>query len=388
MKVLVVGAGMYVTGRHGSGVGTIMASLAQASRELSIKSVTIAAQSENNQTLVADAARRINAILGTSLRFDYVAIDGEQSVLGQIQEKFDCVVVSVPDPLHHRYAAEFLVAGIPPLIVKPFTPTLAEAKDLVELQARHDTYGAIEFHKRFDESNLVAKRSIADGTLGKLLYVTVDYSQQVHIPLRVFRSWAAKSNIFQYLAVHYIDLLTFLTGYVPYRAMGFGTYGQLRDAGIDTYDSIHAQVLWRNPLKPEETLIQQLSSNWIDPETTSALSDQKFRIVGTKGRIELDQKNRGIELVSDQHGIKHPNPYFADFLPDQDNRLAFQGYGYKSILTFLKDVNDMRNGRTHRKELDLTRPSFKQGLISTAVTEAVSHSVANNSAWMDIDDPR
>jgi predicted dehydrogenase len=388
MKVLVIGAGMYVTGRHGSGVGTIMASLAQASRELSIESVTIAARSKDNQTVVADAAWRINTILETSLIFDYVAIDGEQPVLPQTSGKFDCVIVSVPDPLHHRYAAEFLVAGIPPLIVKPFTPTLAEARDLVALQARHDTYGAIEFHKRFDDSNLFARRSITEGALGKLLYVTVDYSQQVHIPLQVFRDWAAQTNIFQYLAVHYVDLVTFLTGYIPCRAMGFGTYGRLRAAGIETYDSIHAQVLWRNPLKPDETMIQQLSTNWIDPDITSALSDQKFKIVGTGGRIELDQKNRGIELVTEEHGIRHPNPYFADFLPDQANKLAFQGYGYKSFVTFLKDVNAIGNGRVTREGLESIRPSFRQGLISTAVTEAVCRSLANDSNWIDIDDSR
>ncbi len=388
MKVLVIGAGMYVTGRHGSGVGTVMASLAQASKCIPIESVTIAARNIANQLVIANSALRINKILDTSLTFDYATIDGERPVLQQIPGHFDCVVISVPDPFHHRYAAEFLVAGIPPLIVKPFTPTLAEAKDLVALQARHGTYGAIEFHKRFDETNLLAKRSIAEGSLGKLLYVTVDYSQQVHIPLQVFRDWAAQTNIFQYLAVHYVDLVTFLTGFIPYRAMASGTHGKLRAEGIETYDSIHAQVLWRNPMKPEETLIQQLSTNWIDPDITSALSDQKFKIVGTRGRIELDQKNRGIELVTEEHGIRHPNPYFADFLPDQDNKLAFQGYGYKSFATFLKDVNAIENGSVSRDYLDSTRPSFKQGLISTAVTEAVCRSVANDSSWIDIDDPR
>jgi len=384
MKVLVVGAGMYVTGRHGSGIGTIMASLAQASRELPIESVTIAARSKSNQTLVADAARRINEILGTALAFEYVAIDSERPILPQTAGQFDCAIVSVPDHLHHHYAAEFLVAGIPPLVVKPLTATLAEAQDLVALQVRHGTYGAVEFHKRFDESNLYAKRSIAEGALGQLLYITVDYSQQVHIPLEVFRGWAAQTNIFQYLAVHYIDLVTFLTGFIPYRAMAYGTYGRLRAAGIETYDSIHAHVLWRNPMQPQETMIQQLSTNWIDPDTTSALSDQRFKIVGTKGRLELDQKNRGIELVTEEHGVKHANPYFSDFLPDQDNKLAFQGYGYKSTVTFLKDVIALSKGSVRRQDLDPLRPSFSQGLISAAVTESVSQSLANDSRWIDL----
>ena len=31
-------------------------------------------------------------------------------------------------------------------------------------------------------------------------------------------------------------------------------------------------------------------TNWIDPDETSAMSDQKINVVGTKGRFQADQK--------------------------------------------------------------------------------------------------
>ena len=43
-------------------------------------------------------------------------------------------------------------------------------------------------------------------------------------------------------------------------------------------------------MKKGNNFIQSIHVNWIDPETSSAVSDQKLKFIGTKGRVELDQK--------------------------------------------------------------------------------------------------
>jgi predicted dehydrogenase len=201
----------------------------------------------------------------------------------------------------------------------------------------------------------------------------------------VFRSWAERTNIFQYLGVHYVDLLYFLTGLQPLRAMAVGTEGVLAARGVRTYDSVHAQVLWGAAGAEAHSFVSQLSINWIDANTTSALSDQKMKIICADGRIECDQKDRGIEVVSARAGIEHPNPYFADYLPDADGRLAFQGYGYASIACFLADVRALAEGWTTLAQLETHRPTFKQSLVSTAVVEAVNQSLAHGSEWRRVD---
>ena len=95
-------------------------------------------------------------------------------------------------------------------------------------------YGAVEFHKRYDESNLYAKKVIREGKLGDLLYVTVDYSQRVVMPTEIFRSWAHRTNVFRYLAVHYVDLIYFMTGYLPARLTASAARRKLVSMGIDT----------------------------------------------------------------------------------------------------------------------------------------------------------
>jgi len=389
VKVLVLGAGMYVTGRNDTGHGVVLSALAQISRDRPLDRVVVVARNPANESQVAAAAARINSQLGTSLRVDYQTTEGAELAAEMIrlcgQERFDCAIVSTPDHLHGAPLRGLMESQVPTLVVKPLVPTLAEGRDLLELQRETGTYCAVEFHKRFDESNLYAKRIIAEGQLGRLLYLSVDYSQRIQIPRQVFRGWADQSNIFQYLAVHYVDLIHFLTGFHPRRLTAYGTRGILEREGIDTFDSIHVMVEWDGPTGRSEPFLSHHNSNWIDPDTSSAMSDQRLKIVGTRGRIECDQRDRGIELMREGAGVALVNPYFADFLPGADGSLEFQGYGLKSIARFIQDVVLLERGETSIGQLEATRPSLRQALVSTAVIDAVNRALQAPLGWRDID---
>jgi len=387
MKILVVGAGMYVTGRHGTGVGTILASLAQMSRERPIEEVLVVARSPANEPLVAEAAARLNGTLGTQLQVRYRNLADGRALGDQLRlADFVGAIVCVPDHLHFDIAAELLEAGVPSLIVKPLVPTAAEARELIAIQDKTRTYAAVEFHKRWDEGNLLLRRDLAAGKLGALVYGVVEYSQRINIPTDVFKSWADRTNIFQYLGVHYVDLFYFLTGLRPLRVMAVGTRGVLVGRGVDTWDSVHAHILWGRAAADPRPFVTQLAISWIDPTITSALSDQRIKIIGEHGRIEVDQKDRGIEVVTQGGGIQHANPYFADFLPDDNGRLAFQGYGYKSIAAFLRDLDSIARGARSYADFETLRPTLRQSLVSTAVVEAVNQSLSQNFEWRPIED--
>ena len=387
MKVLVLGAGMYVTGRGTDGLGAILPALAQSSRRLRIDGVVIAAGSRENETLVTKCRDVLNARLGSSLSCSYSAIDTsdmESELRGlHAANEFACVIVSTPDDTHHEILSHLIRMQLPTLVVKPFVTSLKEAEGLVSLQEKYPMYGAVEFHKRYDESNLCAKNIIRERKLGDLLYVTVDYSQRVIIPTEVFKSWAHRSNVFQYLAVHYVDLIYFMTGYRPARLTASATRRKLAAMGIDTPDSVHAMIEWESPDKNGK-MVSQINCNWIDPSTTSAMSDQKFKIVGTRGRLECDQKNRGMELVTEEDGINHINPYFVDYLFNTDNELVLSGYGYKSINQFLTDVHGLSSGSISLEQLDRTRPTFKDALPSTAVIDTVNRAIEMPVQWLEV----
>ncbi len=389
MKVLVIGAGMYVTGRGGYGVGTVLSALAQLSKSQTITEVIIIATSKDNKKTVDDATSNINQKLKSQLKVSYRAIDPNQldQQVSKIchNENISAAVVSTPDHIHYEPIRALINSKVNCLVVKPFVPTLREARDLLKLQEKSGIYGAIEFHKRFDESNLYAKRIIGEQGLGKLQSINVDYSQQIVIPTSVFSNWVEQTNIFQYLGVHYVDLIYFLTGFSPVALCAYGTRGALKQRGIDTFDSVHVMLEWQDPLDQTQRFISQMNIGWIDPTTTSAMSDQKIKIIGTNGRLECDQKNRGIEYVTEKHGISHVNPYFSDYLMDENGNCDFGGYGYKSIAQFFIDVDSLQKGKTTLSELNRLRPSFNQALVSTAVIDAVNESLKSTPSWRIID---
>jgi predicted dehydrogenase len=384
VKVLIVGAGMYVTGRGTSGLGTVLPALAQISRLSEIGSVTVVATQPENAEVVRKTTALINRELGTSLPVEYRAIHGSLiETIGDLP--IDCALICVPDHLHFEVADALMRRHIHCLIVKPLTPTLAEARSLLRLQDDQGLYCALEFHKRFDEQNLLVRKVLREGRLGRPLYMMVSYSQRISIPLETFRSWASRTNIFQYLGVHYADLIYFLTGLTPVRVSAVGTRGVLDARGVNTWDSVHATIVWRDA-RTEDEMVTQLAIGWVDPVATSALSDQKFLLVGSEGRMDLDQKDRGVNLVTQAAGIETLNPYFSMFLEDADGSQVFQGYGFKSIMRYILDVGDVIANRTSPKTLEATRPSLRQSLVSTAIVEAVNRSLELRGVWSNVDD--
>ena len=385
MKILVIGAGMYVTGRQGTGEGTVLAALAQAATRMPLEPVDVIARNPANSEAVAEAVARINRRLGGNFRARYLAVPSVAEYLAGSGE-YQAAIVSVPDHLHYDIGRAVLEKGIHCLMVKPFTPRLAEAQELLRIQRERGVYGAVEFHKRFDASNRLVRRLMADGTIGEARYFVINFSQRISIPLEVFREWSSQSNIFQYLGVHYVDLVYFLTGARPERVVAVGTEGVLAGWGVSAYDSVHAVIQWRGGAGGKNPFVTVMNIGWIDPRGTSALSDQRFMLIGSAGRLEVDQKNRGIELVKEGQGSQQLNPYFSDYLPTIDGGMEFQGYGYDSIRGFLEDVRSFQSGRIGLEELEKTRPSFRQALVSTAVIEAVNTSLSQSSRWVDIHD--
>lgn len=386
MKILIVGAGMYVTGRDNSGTGTILASILQSSKKTKISEVLIVARNPDNRIAVREARERLNGILGTQVPVEYLPLreNSYEHFSELLAREFDCCIISTPDHLHFEYAKLAMQAACPTLVVKPLVPTAEENVRLIELQDRYRTYGAVEFHKRWDETNLYIKRQLSDGYYGRPLYMVVEYSQRISIPTETFSSWVQKTNIFQYLGVHYVDMAYFLTGYRPLRLTAYGTRGTLAERGIADYDSVHVSLVWQNPAQTGQEFLTNFNTNWIDPESTTAMSDQKYFLVGTEGRIDCNQKNRGLEEVTRVGGAKSINPYFSDFLPYEEG-VRFVGYGHKSIKSFLLDVAGLNSGKRTVAQLEKIRPTFRSSLVSSAVVEAVNQSLKNSSSWTPVE---
>ncbi len=381
LSVLIVGAGMYVCGRGTTSFGTVLPGILEWAKTRPLKQVVIAGNSRNGIRACRAKAAALKRLLGSTVAIEYLhAPQTYRDALTRLRHP-SCAIIAVPDREHAAVASFCLKNRIPALVVKPLVPTVKEAQALLKLQEAARTYGCVEFHKRLDWANLKLKETIQTGRIGEPLYFLVEYSQKKSIPSVYFRKWAAETNIFQYLGVHYVDIIYWASAATPLRAIATGQKGYLYRQGIDTYDSVQALVEWRSV--SGKRFVSSIAVNWIDPENSSAVSEQSIKVVGTKGRFESDQKRRGITLVTDGGGVEEPNPYFCARY-DTDEGTAFRGYGIESVKQFLNDSCALAEGSTALDALERTRPTFTQSLVSTAIIEAVNTSLRRGGAWINI----
>ena len=378
---------MYVGGRGAGTDGTVLPTLMQAQTQGTIGDIFVAATNRDSIATLQTKLDELNARLGTHINLKGYPTSEVRNPFAYRQALEDlprpgCAIVVVPDHLHAAITSDVINAGLHTLVVKPLTPTLKEAQELIELADTHDVYGAVEFHKRWDESNLLLRQTLADGRLGEVRYITVEYSQR-RMVRDIFDSWLDQTNIFQYLGVHYVDLIYFLTRARPLRVLATGQPDASGASDRPGADSIQALVEWKDPSNGGR-FVSTIATNWIDPDTTSAMSDQKITVVGTKGRYLLDQKNRGAQLVTQQGGVEDVNPYFSQQYVGNDGNFGVHGYGPRCITQFLRDVGDLTANKVQRQDLIPIRPSFSECLTSTAVIEAVNQSLLCDSQWVQI----
>lgn len=380
LRVLVVGGGMYVAGRGTETSGTLVPALLEGVKQGLVSEVAITTTRSSSALETCKKSSCIARQMGVDCSFTAFPKEGENpKAFLQAAEAFqpNAVLVSVPDHLHASVSIPLIEKGLHCLVVKPMAASLEEAQAMVASAEKNQVVAQVEFHKRYDESNLLLYDAVRSKKLGDLLYAVIEYSQQKRIPRDVFRSWAAKTSVFQYLGVHYVDLLYFVTKFLPKRVAAWGQKNHLQSLGIDTWDSMQVVIEWEDPQNSAKArMVSTHITNWIDPDETSSISDQKINLVGTLGRFQADQKHRGIQIVTEPQGIRDVNPYFSSsWIDPQTGKIKFHGYGIQSVLQFLRDVHWVKYHNGKLNELITNRPSFQSSLISSAVIDAAHQSL-------------
>lgn len=386
LNILVIGTGMYTCGTGTETFGTLIPAIFEWKRRNDEGEIYIAGtslESLHSARKKIDELKRLMKV-EPSIRYFPEGNNPDPTCYKKaIQHipKPACAIIATPDHLHREMARTTIEAKLHTMVVKPLAPTVKEVFELIELQKKYNVYCCVDFHKRYDHANLKLRDAISGGKVGDPLYIVVLYSQRKSIPARQFRKWVEKTTIFQYLGIHYIDIVYFATQAIPIRVVAVGQKNWLVKQGINSYDSVQGVIEWQLPSGVKFT--ESIFTNWIDPESTSALSEQSIRVIGTKGRFESDQKDRGITMVTDERGVEEINPYFTS--PFQmEGRLTFRGYGIDSIVTFLNDVMDVEEGRATIQDLETKRPSFKQSVIPTIILEGIHQSLQKNGEWITI----
>ncbi len=382
LEIILIGSGYYVCGRNKKNYGTILPAILSFAKLNSFKINIIVGI--NNKESSKNFSRKINQLkklLSVESLISHEFIFCEGSPVKFINKynpncNLKAGIISIPDHLHFLWAEHLIKSKIPLLVVKPLTLKLKDSIKLFNLSQDLNTPLYVEFHKRFDRQLKLTKDSFQKGLIGDPLYAYTEYTQKKEVPLENFKTWAKFTNIFSYLGVHYVDAIRYITDAIPRRVSATGQKQFLNKHGIDTYDTIQCNLEWEtiNNKKFNQIII----CSWIESNQASAMSRQDLHLIGTNGRLDCEQKDRGLKILTDKNATEDINPDFTRMY-SYNNSYIFEGYGIDSVMNF---INNITTNNLLPKDKRLC--SVKESLFSTAVIESCFKSLRKNSEWIEI----
>jgi len=88
----------------------------------------------------------------------------------------DAIYISTPNHLHSQYTIQAAEAGKHVLCEKPMATTAEECKRMIESIQRNKVKFMIAYMSRFNEANIEAKRLIAEGIIGKPIFIKSQFA--------------------------------------------------------------------------------------------------------------------------------------------------------------------------------------------------------------------
>ncbi len=128
----------------------------------------------------------------------------------------DAVLVTTTLAGHAPLTTAALEAGFHVLVEKPFAETLKCAQDLVDLAASRDRTLMVSQNYRFFPAARAAARLVADGGLGRLYAISIDFRRNAAAPPRPRRRHHSDTQpLLVDMSIHHFDLLRMLLGREP-----------------------------------------------------------------------------------------------------------------------------------------------------------------------------
>src|SRR3954468_17171860 len=98
----------------------------------------------------------------------YPEIEFVRSVEELLKREIDLVVVATPNTSHHPIAKQALLAGRHVVVDKPFTTTLAEAQDLVQVSKQQRRIVSVYQDRRYTGDFVTVQKVVADRAVGRV----------------------------------------------------------------------------------------------------------------------------------------------------------------------------------------------------------------------------
>jgi predicted dehydrogenase len=176
-----------------------------------------------------------------------------QELLADTQ--LDAVVIATPVATHFQFAKDALLAGKHVLIEKPFTASVREAEELIELASRQKLTVMVDHTFIYTGAVRKIKETVESGELGDLLYF-----DSVRINLGLFQR---DINVVWDLAPHDLSIMDYIIGREPLAVTATGSCHIERGIENIAYVMLrfsdefiaHFHFNWLAPVKIRRTLL-------------------------------------------------------------------------------------------------------------------------------------
>jgi predicted dehydrogenase len=373
-------------------IGTGFMGKVHAEQVRRLGNVEIAAVASATDQLAKDFGDQIGVERTTG---DYTTILADPSI--------EAVHVLTPNALHYPVSKAALQAGKHVLCEKPFTVTVDEARDLVELAAKTRKANALEHNLRYYPVVQQIRRMIESGDLGEILIVQGTYSQD-WLLYDTDWNWRidAKENgplrAMGDIGSHWMDMIQHLTGLrITAVCADLQTFHKTRKKPKGPIETFAGKTL-----KPEDytpvpidtddfgAVLLHLGDRARGAFTVSQMSAGcknkfAFEIYGTKSGVAwnqerpdelwIGQRNTPNQLIVKDPSLLYPKAAAYADLPGGHS----EGYD---------DAHKQVFKRFYAKVADpsapVDYPTFEDGLKGMILLEKVLES-ARKRAWVDVD---
>ena len=276
-------------------------------------------------------------------------------------------ISTTPEGSHYPIARDCLKGGKHVLLEKPIALELWEADDLIAISRANNVKFTIGYSQRFNSKIAYAKKSIAQGKLGRVVNVMVSRHLSRNlgkkIANRVKLSPAAMES------THDLDFVFWMLAPAkPVKIYSQGAYGYMKDLN-GSYD-----CMWSTVTMDDGTLVV-VGGGWNLPPSYPNYCGTWIEITGTEGALILDGTSRDNWLNTVAEGTQYP----MSTMPGEHVDHMFAGQMGPETLHFLESVLLDRDPMVAPEHARMVMECYLGADISAETGEPVGLPLSNHS---------
>ncbi|MCD6364986.1 MAG: Gfo/Idh/MocA family oxidoreductase [Planctomycetes bacterium] len=290
-------------------------------------------------------------------------------------------VIAVPDQVHYSVLDAAIENDMHVCIVKPLVLRHAQAEEIARRAYERGLVVGVEYHKRFDYRNLIARKTYRSGQLGEFRLGQAQMIEPYYYRDSNFQNWCVCENtdMFTYVGCHYVDMVAFITGMKPVSVNVYGI--------VDKYPNGREGFLWTDGRVIWENGASLSIVDAIGYPNAAAGGNAQGLAMYCQGSTDAtllvhSDQYRGVKCSYESAGDKpgdtvyaEPNPDYFQLIDFGGEGLTPVGYGHRSAEFIIKacikagQMDDLADRRKLIKQYD------EDGIMATPANSSYNELV-------------